>query len=281
MTVASPTFFVLLRNYNPINELVAPQLRDAYQNYGNDVLNLFKEHYKAKSSNTPVEALGAFFARLDGRLKNINDVGIVQGWREYFNSQPQTIKSETYKRLPNPAFLGKTFPKGKVASMGNIMSGPVVPPVNTPGIKSPTNLIDPGVDLPSYVFNNINQAATIAGKLLNKNISSILTDLKDSTTAHGGNLIPDIKHAERMGKVVTKVLKEVVNTAGDASGFLLKTLKYNPFGVKNNDISAPPIALEQTMEGQKVILNSVGLDMVKRDTKPLKSLASPKPENLV
>lgn len=280
MTVPTPTFYILLRNYNPISEITAPQLKQAYQSYGEDVLSLFKDHFKAKNSNKPVQALGSFFAKLDTKLKNIDDIGIVQGWREHFNAQPQTVKSETYKIIPNPVFLGKTFPKAKIASMGNIMSGPVLPPVNSASVTAPVNLIDTGVDLPSYILANINQAANITGKLINKNISSILSDVSDSTKNHGGNLIPDTKHIERMGSVITKIVKEVVNTTGDAGSFVLKTLKYNPFGIKNNDISSPPIVLEQSIEGQTVILNSVGLDLRKRDNTPIKSMASPKTENL-
>lgn len=280
MMPPSPTFFLMLRNYNPITEVVSPQLKQAMQNYGEDVLSLFKEHYRAKNSNTPTKSLGAFFAKLDGKLKSIKDAGIIQGWRSYYESQPSNVKSETLKLLPSPTFLGKSLPQGKVVSMGNIMTGPVSHNVNLPGAEIPTNLIDMGVNVSSYITSNLSQASTIVGKLFNKNVMSVMDSISVSTENHSSNLTPDSKHVERMGKVVTDFTKKLLDGVGDAGDFLLKSMNYNPFGTQNSDISSPGLALEQSVEGQKVIMTPTGLDLVKTNRKPIKSFASPKATNL-
>jgi hypothetical protein len=280
MIPPSPTFFLLLRNYNPITEVVSPQLKQAMQGYGEEVLNLFKEHYKAKNSNTPTKSLGAFFAKLDGKLKTIKEPGIIQGWRTYYESQPPNVKSETLKLLPNPTFLGKSLPQGKVVSVGNILSGPVTHNVNLPGSQIPTNLIDLGANVPSYITSNLTQASTIVGKLFNKNITSIMDSISKSDSNQGANLTPDTKHVERMGKVVTDFTKKMLDGMGDAATFLLQSMNYNPFGTQNSDISSPSLALEQKVEGQTVIMTPTGLDLVKSNKKPLKAFASPKSSNL-
>ena len=280
MIPPSPTFFLLLRNYNPITESISPQLKQAMQGYGEDVLNLFKEHFKAKNSNTPSKSLGTFFAKLDSKLKDIDDVGIVQGWRTYYESQPPNVKSETLKLLPKPIFLGKSLPQGKVVSMGNILTGPVTHNVNLPGAQIPTNLVDLGVNVPSYITSNLTQATTIVGKLFNKNIVSIMDNISVSTENHGGNLTPDSKHVERMGKVVTDFTKKLLDGAGDASTFLLKSMNFNPFGPQNSDISSPGLALEQNVEGQKIVMTPSGLDLIKKSKTPIKNFASPKNSNL-
>lgn len=280
MITTSPTFYVLLRNYNPINEVVSPQLKQTFSGYGQDVLDLFKKHYKAKNSNKPVQALGAFFAELDGKLKNIKEVGIVQGWREYFNSQPQGIKGEFYKRVSNPVFLGKTLPSLNTFSQDNLFSGPVLPCANVEKSEAPINHISTGVNLPPYLKANLAQASNILGRLQNKNLASIMEQVSVSTKNHGANLVPDTKHIERMSKVITSCTKKVLDTVGDAKGFLLKAVNFNPFGVTNSDISAPQVILEQTVEGQRTVLNSVGLDVTPKNKKPLKAFSSPKTTNL-
>lgn len=280
MIPPSPTFFLLLRNYNPITEVVSPQLKQAMQGYGDEVLNLFKEHYKAKNSNTPTKSLGSFFAKLDSKLKVIKDPGIIQGWRTYYESQPSSVKTETLRLLPNPTFLGKVLPQGKVVSMGNIMTGPVTHNINLPGSEIPTNFIDLGVNVSSYITSNLSQASTIVGKLFNKNIVNVMDSISISTESHSSNLTPDSKHVERMGKVVTDFTKKLLEGVGDAGEFLLKSMNYNPFGTQNSDISSPGIALEQNVEGQKVVISPTGLDLVKPNKNPIKSFASPKSTNL-
>lgn len=281
MITTSPTFYVLLRNYNPINESASPQFKEAFAGYGQDVLDLFKKHYKAKNSNKPVQALGAFFAELDGKLKNIKEVGIIQGWREYFNSQPQGVKGEFYKKVPNPVFLGKTLPSLNTFSQDNLFSGPVMPYANVEKSEAPINHISTGVNLPPYIKANLAQASNILGRLQNKNLASIMEQVSVSTKNHGANLVPDTKHIERMSKVITSCTKKVLDTVGDAKGFLLKAVNFNPFGVTNSDISAPQVILEQTVEGQRTVLNSVGLDVTPKNKKPLKSFSSPKPTNQI
>jgi len=281
MTTPSSTFFILLRNYNPINEVASPQLKQIFAGYGEEVLDLFKKHFKAKNSNKPVIAMGAFFAELDGKLKNISEVGIVQGWREYFNAQPQGIKSEFYKRVPNPVFLGKTLPSLNTFSQDNIYSGPILPYANVEGEEAPVNHINTGVQLPPYIKANLAQASTILGKLQNKNLQSVMEQVSVNTKNHGANLVADTKHIERMGEVITSCTKKVLDTVGDAKGFLLKAINFNPFGATNSDISSPQVILEQKIEGQRTVLNSVGLDVTPKDRKPLKAFSSPKPTNLV
>ena len=281
MTTPSSTFFILLRNYNPINEAASPQFKQTFAGYGEDVLGLFKKHFKAKNSNKPVIALGNFFAELDGKLKDIKEIGIVQGWREHFNAQPQAVKSEFYKKIPNPVFLGKTLPSLNTFSQDNIYSGPVLPYANVEGGEAPVNHINTGVNLPPYVKANLAQASTVLGKLQNKNLQSVMEQVSVSTNNHGGNLVADTKHIERMGKVVTSCTKKVLDSVGDAKEFLLKAINFNPFGATNSDISSPQVILEQKIEGQRTVLNSVGLDVTPKDKKPLKAFASPKSTNLV
>jgi hypothetical protein len=281
MMVPSATFYTLLRNYNPLNETISPQFKEIFKNYGSDTLSLFSEHWQAKNSNTPVKSLGAFFAKLDGKLKNIKDPYIIQEWRDHYRSQPPSVKAETLKLLPNPVFLGRSLPSGKVVSPGNIMSEPVAPPFNLPGSKMPVNLVDTGMQLPSYISSNIASASTLAGKLFNNNIKSIVDTVSVSTKAHASNLVPDSKHVERMGKVVAPFLKKVLGSVSDAGGFLLKTMNFNPFGAQNSDISAPRMAIERSVEGQKVVVNSIGQDIAAAALVTNKEFASPKQSNLV
>jgi hypothetical protein len=277
MMVPSPTFYILLRNFNPVSDLISPQLRSTFNSYNREVLDLFKSHWEAKNSNTPVQSLGAFFSQLDSKLSNINDLGIIEGWRSYYKSQPESVKVEFLKRTPNPVFLGKNMPYAKTISMGNILSGPVAPPANIPKSKIPTNLVDVGMPVPSYITSNLAFASTVLGKLFNKNIQSVIDTVSTSDKPHGSNLVADSKHVERASKIISPFMKKVLNKVGGAGKFVLSSINYNPFGVQNSEISAPNIALEQTVEGRRVVVNALGQDL-SSITKPvsLKDYISPK-----
>lgn len=277
----SGTFYILLRNYNSLSEIISPQLKQIFSSYSSDVLDGFKAHYEALNSNNPVKNLAIFFAKLDSQLKNINDPGIVAGWRAYFKSRPDNIKSEFYKLLPNPKILGVNMPAGNVVSFGNIMSGPVTPSLNLPGIDAPVNLINLGVKVPAYVMSNVITASTMLGKLYNKNITGIMDSLSVSTKSHGSNLVPDSKHVERMGKVIQPFYKKIISGLGDASNFFLKSLNFNPFSVQNSDISSPNMVIQQSVGQSSSLLNAAGQDISKKYAGTVKDFAAPKPSNLV
>lgn len=277
----SGTFYILLRNYNGLSEIVSPQLKQIFSSYGSNVLDGFKAHYEALNSNNPTKNLAIFFAKLDGQLKNISDPGIVAGWRAYFKSRPDKIKSEFYKLVPNPKFLGVNMPSGNVVSFGNIMSGPVTPNVNLPGNKAPINLINMGVKVPSYIMSNVVAASTMLGKLYNKNITGVMDSISVSTKSHGSNLVPDSKHVERMGKVVQPFYKKIIGGLGDAGNYFLKNMNFNPFGVQNSDISSPNMVVQQSVGQTSSLLNAAGQDISKKYAGTVKDFASPKPSSLV
>lgn len=277
----SGTFYILLRHYTGLNEIVSPQLKQIFSGYSSDILDSFKAHYEALNSNNPVKNLAIFFAKLDGQLKGFNDPGIVAGWRAYFKSRPEKIKSEFYKILPSPKFLGINMPMGNVVSFGNIMSGPVTPSLNLPQNKAPVNLINMGAKVPSYVMSNLVAASTMLGKLYNKNIVGVMDDISVSTKSHGSNLVPDTKHVERMGKVVQPFYKKIINGLGDAGNYFLKNMNFNPFGIQNSDISAPNIVIPQNIGNSASLLNAAGQDISKKYSGTVKDFASPKPSNLV
>ena len=281
MIPPSGTFYILLRHYNGLNEVVSPQLKQVFSSYSSNILDSFKAHHEAINSNNPVRNLAIFFAKLDSQLKNFNDPGIVAGWRSYFKSRPEKIKSEFYKLVPNPKFLGVNMPTGNVASFGNIMSGPVAPSLNTPQNKAPVNLINMGVNVPSYIMSNVISASTMLGKLYNKNIVGVMDSVSVSTKSHGSNLVPDTKHVERMGKAVQPFYKKILNGLGDAGNYFLKNLNFNPFGVQNSDISSPNMVVQQSVGGNSSLLNAAGQDISKKYSGTVKDFASPKPSNLV
>lgn len=280
--VPTATFYTLLRNYNPINELIAPQLKQIFSGYGQNVLNQFKAHWEARNSNTPVKNLAIFFSRLDGQLKSVSDPGIVEGWRSYFNSQPPSVKTETLKLLPKPVFLGVKLPNLGPADPKNLVQSSTTPFFNVPGkSKAPVNYTNIGVRLNPTLEANIASALKLLGTINNKNITPVIGSVSKSTEAHGTNLVPDSEHPKRVGKIITSYTKKLQEFVGDASGYLMKAINFNPFGVQNSDISSPPIAFEQMVEGQKVVVNGAGVDLKSRDPIKIKDFASPKQTNLV
>lgn len=277
----SGTFYTLLRYYNSLNEIVSPELKQIFSSYSTDILDSFKAHYEALNSNNPVKNLAVFFTKLDDQLKNFNDPGIVAGWRAYFNARPEKVKSEFYKLLPSPKFLGVNMPRGNVVSFGNIMSGPVVPNLNLQQNNVPVNLINTGVKLPSYLLSNLVAASTMLGKLNNKNLIGIMDSFSISTKSHGSNLVPDTKHVERASKIVQPFFKNIIDKLKDAGSFFFKNLNFNPFGVQNSDISVPNVVIPQNMGSYSGLLNSVGQEISKKIRETVKDFASPKPTNLV
>jgi len=280
--VPTATFYTLLRNYNPLNELISPQIKQIFAGYGDNVLSQFKAHWDAKNSNQPVLKLASFFARLDGQLKNISDPGIVQGWRSYFNSMPLAVKSETYKLLPNPVFLGKALPLLGPVDPKNIVQTSTTPFFNVPNTKGvPVNYSNPGVRLNPSLEANYFAALKLLGITQNKNITPVIGSVAKSTENHGTNLVPDSEHPKRIGKIITSYTKKLQEIAGDASSFMLKAINFNPFGVQNSDISSPAIAFEQIVEGQRVVVDGSGRTVKDRTPTTIKEFASPKPTNIV
>ena len=280
--VPTATFFTLLRNYNPVNELIAPQIKQIFGNYGPEVLNTFKAHWDARTSNKPVQRLADFFAKLDGQLKNIDDPGIVEGWRAHFKAQPPLVKSETFKLLPNPVFLGKNMPKLGPVDPRNLFQAATTPFFNTAGGGgAPPNYTNIGVRLSPTLEANIASALKIVGTVSNKNLTPIIGSLAKSTMNHGTNLVLDSEHVKRVGEVITSYTKQLQSVVGDASSFLLKSLNFNKFGVQNVDISSPAIAFTNIVEGLNTVVDGIGKDLVANLPINVKDFASPKSSNLV
>jgi hypothetical protein len=61
MVPPSASFFTMLKNYNPITEYTMPQLKEVFGEFGDEVLEQFKQYYKAKNARNPVEKLGEFY----------------------------------------------------------------------------------------------------------------------------------------------------------------------------------------------------------------------------
>jgi hypothetical protein len=282
MLQPSSSFYIMLRNYNPITEITSPQLRQIFSSYDSTTLSTFKDHWNALHSNDPVKNLGYFFAKLDSTLSQISDPGIVQGWRSEYNKQPDSVKSQFLTLKPKPTFLGKSFARGGIVDQRNIASGPVIPFLNLQeDSQLPINYVNTSIELPTSLQSNLAALSTILGKLVNKNISSIQSTTSTSDKAHGSNLVPDSKFVERMGQVVAPFMEKVFAAAGDAGSFLLKTINFNPFGIQNADISAPNLAFQQSVEGQSLAVNAIGQD-IKQSTKvSIRDFASPKQTNLV
>lgn len=280
--IPTATFYTLLRSYNPLNELIAPQIKQIFQGYGQNVLDQFKAHWEAKNSNQPVKNLASFFAKLDGQLKSVSDTGIVEGWRRYFNSQPPSVKTETLKLLRKPVFLGVKLPNLGPVDPKNLVQSSTTPFFNVPGkSQAPVNYTNIGVRLNPTIEANIASALKLLGTINNKNITPVIGSVSKSTEAHGTNLVPDSEHPKRVGKIITSYTKKLQEIAGDAAGFLMKSFNYNPYGVQNSDISSPPIAFEQIVEGQRVVVNGAGQDLRSREPVKIKNFASPKQTNLV
>jgi len=278
----SATFYTLLRNYSPLNEIISPQIKQIFKGYGDNVLNQFKAHWEAKNSNQPVQKLAQFFSKLDGQLKNISDPGIVQGWRSYFSSMPPSVKSETLKLLPNPTFLGKSLPSMGPVDPKNLVQTSTTPFFNVPNAKGvPVNYSNPGVRMNPSLEANYISALKLLGTIQNKNVAPAIGSVSTSKEAHGTNLVPDSEHSNRVGKIITSYAKKIQDIVGDASGFLFKSLNFNPFGVQNSDISSPPIAFEQLVEGQRVVVDGSGRTIADRKPINIKQFVSPKPNNVV
>jgi len=280
--VPTATFYTLLRNYNPVNELIAPQLKEIFGQYGPEVLDTFKAHWDAKNSNKPVERLADFFSKLDGQLKNIDDPGIVEGWRSHFKSQSPLIKSETLRKLPKPTFLGVNLPKLGPVDPRNLFQAATTPFFNTAGGGgAPPNFTNIGVRLSPTLEANMASALKIVGTISNKNLTPIIGSLAKSTMNHGTNLVLDSEHVKRVGEVITSYTKKLQEVVGDASSFLLKSINFNKFGVQNVDISSPAIAFTNVVEGLNTVVDGVGKDIVSKLPINVKDFASPKPSNLV
>lgn len=280
--VPTSLFYTLLRIYNPINEKIYPQLKQIFSRYGDNVLDQFKAHWEAKNSNKPVLAMANFFAKLDGQLKSVSDTGIVEGWRSYFNSQPPSVKTETLKLLSKPVFLGVKLPTLGPVDSKNLLQSSTTPFFNVPGAsKSPVNFTNTGVRLSPVIEANLASASKLLGVINNKNITPVIGSVSKSTENHGTNLVPDSEHPKRVGKIITSYTKKIQEIAGDASGFLLKALNFNPYGSQNRDIFSPPVAFEQIVEGEKLVVDGSGIDVKSGSPTNIKSFASPKQTNLV
>lgn len=274
---ASPSFFNLLRNYNPITKATTPQLKEAFSVYGDQVLTQFERYYKAVNSNNPIEQLGNFYAQIDKELASINDPGIVSGWMTQFKTESQVIKNNVVSKVGTPQFLGRSFPStaNSLISPENIYTDNVRPNVLNSKGKVP-HLISTGMQLPGYITSNLLLAANVTGELFNNNMSASLGKLGASDKSHQGNLVPDSKHIDRATAAAPKFVQNIIKTYGKAGNFMAQVLGFNKFGVQNKNVSSPNYKYNTlTSDNQVVRMASTGLIDTK-DTASLKKFKSPK-----
>jgi len=250
----APSFFVLLRNYNPYTETTLPQLREAFGDYGEQVLEQFKRYYKANNSNNPVERLGEHYKQIDSELAGISDPGIVSGWINFFKTESQKVRNNALSKIGSPQFLTREFPSqlNHITTMENIYSNSVKPAVIDPNPKVP-HLISTGIQLPGYIMMNLIYAGQVLGELFNANIGIAADNSAKNTDPHQGNLVPDDKHPDRITAAAAKFTQNALNFFGAAASYMAKNLGFNEYGVQNKNIGIPnPILTQSTTENQRI-----------------------------
>jgi len=275
MIPPSPSFFNLIRNYNPYTEETIPQLKQAFGAYGDTILNQFKRYYTAKRSSNPVENLSTFFSQIDRELASISDPGIVSGWVTFFKTQSPNVRNRTISKLGSPQFLDRNFPPpaNNLITGENVYTPNVFPNIPNPNLQVP-HLIHTGVDLPGYIQTNLTLANHILTEVFNSNIAPALGKLAVNTVPHMGNLVADALHPDRIMAAAPKFLQNLLQTFGSAAGFLAKNLGFNRFSVENKNVSSPNYKLdEQVAEKQIIKMASTSLP----DTKDVASLRRYKP----
>lgn len=250
----APSFFVLLRNFNPYTEETLPQLKEAFGDYGDQVLEQFKRYYKANNSNNPVERLGEHYKNIDSELTGISDPGIVSGWIDFFKTESQKVRNNALSKIGSPQFLTREFPSqlNHLTSMENTYSNSVKPAVIDPNPKVP-HLISTGMQLPGYITMNLIYAGQVLGELFNANIGIAADNSSKNTDPHQGNLVPDDKHPGRIAAAAAKFIQNALNFFGSAASYMAKNLGFNEYGVQNKNIGIPnPILTQTTTQGQQI-----------------------------
>ena len=265
MIPPASTFFNLIRNYNPLTEITMPALRQVFGSYGETVLNQFKRYYRAKNAPNPVEALGNFFAQNDNELASIQHPGIVSGWINFFKYQGPLVKNAAIKKTGTPKFLGRSFPSSinDKITPENIYSENVQTNFVTPDSPVP-RMINTGMELPGYIISNLAIAGKVLGDIFDSNVQISLGKLGSPDQPHQGNLVPDVKHLERIAGAATKFLDKAVKSFGPAANFAAQNLGFNKFGTGNKNVSSPNYRLTKSMTAQQQVqINSVGIPQPK------------------
>lgn len=271
MLPPTPAFGTLLRKYNPITENTIPQLKEAFGQYGDEVLDQFKRYYRAKHSTNPVERLGEFYRALDGELASISDTGIISGWINFFKTESLKVRESAIKKLGSPQFLNRNFPPplNHLTTMDNIYSNNVKPAVIDPKPKVP-HIISTGMDLPGYITVNLIYAGQVLGEIFNSNIAAAADVSSKNTDPHLGNLVPDQLHPERIAAAAAKFIENAVGFFGAAANFMSKNLGFNKYGVQNKNMSSINAKLNATeTENQQIKIQSTTLANT-RDTVSLR-----------
>lgn len=271
MVPPTPAFQNLIRNYNPINEVTIPQMKEVFGEYGDEVLDQFKRYFKAKNAKNPVEKMGDFYKRLDRELASINDAGIVSGWINFFKTESQRVKDNAIKKIGSPQFLNRNFPPklNHITTSENVYSNNVKPSVINPKPQVP-HLISTGMDLPGYITNNLISAGQVLGEIFNSNIAAVMDSAAESTKAHLGNLVPDSKHPERIMGAAAKFTENALSFFESAANFMSKNLGFNKYGVQNKNMSAANYKLDSIQtEGQNIKTDAMGRPFT-RDVASLK-----------
>jgi hypothetical protein len=279
MVNESSVFSILLREYSPYKEKVSPQLKEAMSSLGEDVLQTFKDYYSAVNSSKPLESLETFFKDLDAKAKSLSDVGIVQGWRNVYKGLPESLKESLNIKETN--FLGVPMPSAVAASVTNILSGPINSFTNLVQQQIPTALIQTGMMLPTEIETQLAKATNTIGRLVNKNVQSVLDTVAVSVVNHASNLVPDFQHAVRMAETAVGYYTEVASALGDAGEFFLKTVNINPFSSGSTGSTLPNMVLGKAVEGLDFLVGNSGLEILEKIKTPISNFASPKSSNVI
>jgi len=252
--------------------------KDFYQNASNFLstisnytkeLELAIEYNLTKVKNDVVTSQKDFFIKLDNELKQTTPQ-FAAFWRKKFNDALLDVKTQVFTSIGEGTFFRPISDSiGFLLRIENYLddSLQVVSDLEGTDIMTPvrfgatlTNKISPSTLL---LTSELSKRTNL---VFRKNLQNIQTEIADSLTSHGQNLVPDTQHFIRMQNSVASLTQKIQEDFKELYNIIQYYCNYNPRSSTSNLQFVPNIQINVSVEG-----NNLNQDLLFNQLKDIRS----------
>lgn len=252
--------------------------KDFYQNATNFLstisnytkeLELAIEYNLTKVKNDVVTSQKDFFIKLDNELKQTTPQ-FAAFWRKKFNDALLDVKTQVFTSIGEGTFFRPISDSiGCLLRIENYLddSLQVVSDLEGTDIMTPvrfgatlTNKISPSTLL---LTSELSKRTNL---VFRKNLQNIQTEIADSLTSHGQNLVPDTQHFIRMQNSVAGLTQKIQADFKELYNIIQYYCNYNPRSSISNLQFVPNIQINVNVEG-----NNLNQDLLFNQLKDIRS----------
>lgn len=223
-------------------------------NYTNE-LDLAIEYNLTKVKNDVITSQKDFFIKLDEKLKQTTPQ-FAAFWKKKFDGALLDVKTQVFTNIGEGTFFRPISDSiGSLLRIENYLddSLQVISDLEGSDIMTPVRY---GATLSNKISPSTLLLTSELSKRTNlvfrKNLQNIQTEIADSLTSHGQNLVPDTQHFIRMQNSVASLTQKIQSDFKELYNVIYYYCTYNPRSATSNLQFVPNIQINVSVEGNNL-----------------------------